>query len=263
MATTAARLEVKEDIDKTHRSFTSLRSKAKARRQAGTPLRVPAAEAASSSASSTTLPTTPCTTTATSLRPPLLVEARRPKNWLVQVEPMQKTTPSSTKPQEVKGSANMQDSAMKNKRVDQPPEHHHRRGNKRLALQIACDERLLEEAEDAYRREMTSEGDTSTYNLITWVELHTAYGRTKKYDPWPTFPLTPTKIHGVGALLKGAAYRSPKNYLQVAKKHHILAGHPWSDQLKLAADQFRASTLRGMGPPAAERTDRLHYCRQD
>ena len=96
---------------------------------------------------------------------------------------------------------------------------------------------------------MTSEGDTSTYNLITWVELHTAYGRTKRYDPWPTFPLTPTKIHGVGALLKGAAYRSPKNYLQVAKRHHILAGYPWSDQLKLAADQFRASTMRGMGPP--------------
>ena len=65
----------------------------------------------------------------------------------------------------------------KAQRSDQPPEYHLKRGDKRKALAVASDPELLEEAEEAYRRDWTSAGDTSNYNVLTWVELHIAYGQ--------------------------------------------------------------------------------------
>ena len=113
---------------------------------------------------------------------------------------------------------------------------------------MAADPQLLQEAEDRYVADWASAGDTSNYNLITWVELSAAYATGKGWT-YESFPLTPAKIHGVGTLLKAGGYRSTKNYLHVAKVAHIDAGFKWTDDLALASTRFTASTLRGMGPP--------------
>ena len=100
-----------------------------------------------------------------------------------------------------------------------------------MALQIAGDIVALEKVEVRYRQDWVSSGDTSGYYLITWVELHVAYGRTKGLSPWPTLPITPDKLHAVGSLLKAGGYRSPKNYLQSAKNAHVEAGFSWNDSI--------------------------------
>ena len=172
-------------IDEKHRSFTSLRSKAMARRPAGIALPMPAANTAAATSSATT----PCTVPhpITSLRPPPLTDNKQVKTWLVKIDRMKRVT-GNTDDDGPSTQSNHK------RRADQPPEHHHRRGNKQPALHIAADERLLEAVEETYHREMLSEADTSTYNLITWVELHNAYGNAKKLDPWPIYPLAPTIV---------------------------------------------------------------------
>ena len=137
----------------------------------------------------------------------------------------------------------------KSKRQDEPPSHNTRRGSKRLALSIAGNLELLEEAEAAYRRDWVSAGDTSGYYLITWMELHAAYGHTKMLDDWNLSPIEPDKIHAVGPLLKAGGYRSPKNYLQAAKNAHVERGYAWTEALELAGSRFVASVSRGIGPP--------------
>ena len=88
------------------------------------------------------------------------------------------------------------------KRKGQPPEYKLKRGNKKLALAVAGNPELLGDAEEAYRRDWVSAGDTSNFNVVTWIELHVAYGENKGLPDWPAFPLTPSNVHGVGALLK-------------------------------------------------------------
>ena len=77
------------------------------------------------------------------------------------------------------------------RRMDEPPVYNHKRGDKRLALRVASDPSALEAAERNYELDKSSRGDTSNFNVITWVELHNAYGRAKEYTHWPVLPLTP------------------------------------------------------------------------
>ena len=74
------------------------------------------------------------------------------------------------------------------KRGDKPPEYNLIRGSKAVALQVASDIDALTAAETAYEKDWTAAGDTSNYFLITWIELHLAYGKTKGLGDWDAFP---------------------------------------------------------------------------
>ena len=65
------------------------------------------------------------------------------------------------------------------RRRDKPPEYNLIRGSKAVALQVANDIDALTAAEEAYGKDWAAAGDASNYNLITWIELHLAYGKTK------------------------------------------------------------------------------------
>ena len=56
------------------------------------------------------------------------------------------------------------------KRKDQPPEYKLKRGCKKLALAVAGNPELLDDAEEAYRRDWVSAGDASNFNVVTWIE---------------------------------------------------------------------------------------------
>ena len=60
------------------------------------------------------------------------------------------------------------------RRMDESPVYNHRRGDKKLALRVASDPVALEAAELNYELDKASRGDTSNFNVITWVELHNA-----------------------------------------------------------------------------------------
>jgi hypothetical protein len=62
------------------------------------------------------------------------------------------------------------------------------------------------------------------------------------------FPLDETKIKRMGALLKGADYRSAPSYFAVAKRRHIELAYQWTDQLEQAVRDAQRSCLRGIGP---------------
>ena len=104
---------------------------------------------------------------------------------------------------------------------------------------MAADPQLLQEAEDRYVADWASAGDTSNYNLITWVELSAAYATGKGWT-YESVPLTPAKIHGVGTLLKAGGDRSTKNYLHVANVANIDAGFRRADDLAQASTRFTA-----------------------
>ena len=88
MEAAAAGTTTETGIDEKQRSFTSLRSKAMARRPAGIALPMPAANTAAATSSATT----PCTVPhpITSLRPPPLTENKQVKTWLVKMDRMKK-----------------------------------------------------------------------------------------------------------------------------------------------------------------------------
>ena len=147
-------------VDTSHRSFTSLRSKA----PPPTSTTPNSTLHASMAASSLVPPGMTSFIDSLPIRPPSL----------------QTTTTSSS----AKFNACFVEGPFtsKSKRQDEPPSHCARRGSKRLALPIAGNLQLLEEAEAAYRRDWVSAGDTSGYYLITWMEPHAAYGHTKMLD---------------------------------------------------------------------------------
>lgn len=210
-------------VDHSHRSYTSLKSKAGSIRHAPVPNALATVITADSSKKLRKIETLPLHIKST---------------------PQAKaTTLSSSK---ASGAATTAEGGQKRK--DQPPEYKLKRGCKKLALAVAGNPELLDDAEEAYRRDWVSAGDTSNFNVVTWIELHVAYGETKGFPDWPVFPLTPSKVHGVGALLKAGGYRSTKNYLHAIKVMHVDQGHAWTDELILAGSRFTASTLRGMGP---------------
>ena len=118
-------------------------------------------------------------------------------------------------------------------------------------MEIAKDPDLLGEAVDIFKKQARSSGDTSHFNLRTWIDFHSSVACWPRYGlphDCPALPLTPTKIIVVGSVFKGAGYRSTGNYLSAIKRSHIAHGHDWSPQLELAADMFKASTERGIGP---------------
>ena len=124
------------------------------------------------------------------------------------------------------------------------------RGDKKLALEVASNPQLLDEAIQEYRAEVYSAGDTSTYYIKTWSDIHrvinwSALGLDGHDE---VLPLTPDKITAVGAAIKKARYKGPKKYMTAIKQHHIAAGWPWSDLLAQAAHRYNLTTTRGLGP---------------
>ena len=84
------------------------------------------------------------------------------------------------------------------------------RGNKKLALQIAGNEEMLDEAMVQYQRDWETAGDTSELNLRTWHEVHAEvnWRRFGMSAETPVLSLGPLKISVVGSVLKGGGYRS-------------------------------------------------------
>ena len=131
-----------------------------------------------------------------------------------------------------------------------PPVRGAQRGDKRKALQIAADPEQLQAALVTYDKEVLSAGDTSSFNVQTWHDVHWAVNwQSLGFDEAPeVLPLSPQKIRVVGAVLKEADYRSTKNYMSAVKKTHVGTGFKWDEQLELAAANFNRSTTRGLGP---------------
>ena len=133
-------------------------------------------------------------------------------------------------------------------RKDAPPANATLRGNKRVSLEVARNPDLMSKAMDQYTAEWYSTNDTSSSNWNTWQEFHRAYWDHHGFPDEPVLPLTPQKIHIVGALFKVGRYRTTKNYLNISKTRHVESGGKWSEELELAARRFVQSTLRGIGP---------------
>eukprot|EP00435_Cladocopium_sp_Y103_P026794 s2314_g6.t1 len=76
----------------------------------------------------------------------------------------------------------------------------------------------------------------------TWERLATQAGFSKPFE------LTPNLVFTVVGVLKAADYRSAANYLEAAKRKHVQAGHPLTDQLKLACKMAIRSSKRDLGP---------------
>ena len=131
-----------------------------------------------------------------------------------------------------------------------PPINYTARGDKRRGLAVARDPDLLAGAMETYKNEVRSAGDTSDDNVKTWLDFHevVTWSRFGLPDPCPMLPLSPVKIMTIGSIFKIAGYRSTKNYLSAVKRLHIIEGRSWSGQLMVAAQAFKASTERGIGP---------------
>ena len=135
-------------------------------------------------------------------------------------------------------------------RSDKPTVKYKSRGDKKHGMKVASDPALLDAAIINFKKDTRSAGDTSEYNTKTWRDYHYGvdWGRLGEHAGCEPLPLTPTKITVIGAIMKEADYRSAKNYMSAMKADHIAGGHPWTDQLDLAASKFNISTTRGMGP---------------
>ena len=91
------------------------------------------------------------------------------------------------------------------RRSDEPPLYNLRRGDKRIAACVVQSHDMLKAAEKAYKQDWVSAGDTSHFNLKTWVEMHLQYASARAFhpvdrEPWP---LTPLKIGVIGSAMKG------------------------------------------------------------
>ena len=109
---------------------------------------------------------------------------------------------------------------------------------------------MLIDAIETFEKEVKSSGDTSEFNVRTWLDIHEAahwrcLGMPQSID---ALPLTPRIITVIGAVMKAAGYRSAKNYMTAIKKLHISRGHRWDEQLAMSAHNFNLSTTRGIGP---------------
>ena len=76
----------------------------------------------------------------------------------------------------------------------------------------------------------------------TWARIASQAGYSEP------FQLTPNLVFTVVGVLKAANYRSAANYLEAAKRKHIEAGFPWTDQLRQAARMAVRSAKRNIGP---------------
>ena len=134
------------------------------------------------------------------------------------------------------------------RRKKEPPIYNKVRGNKAMALAVAQDSALREEALKSYRKDQRSDGDTSHFNFKTWCEVHDAWWSFDGLSMVEALPLTPKKIECVGAALKASGYRSAGNYMTAAKNEHLAEGYKWDARLDRAAALFNASCSRGLGP---------------
>ena len=88
-------------------------------------------------------------------------------------------------------------------------------------MMTAQDDELMSDAMKKYVSDWKSAGDTSNTYIKTWHDLHAAHWDEVRRPAVEVLPLTPVKIHIVGALLKEGGYRGPGNYMTGMKNLHI------------------------------------------
>ena len=69
-------------------------------------------------------------------------------------------------------------------------------------MMTAHDDHLMTDAMKKYVSDWKSAGDTITFYIKTWHDLHAAHWDGVRRPAEEVLPLTPVKIHVVGALLK-------------------------------------------------------------
>ena len=120
-----------------------------------------------------------------------------------------------------------------------------RKASAELALAIAVDENLAKHADEEFENQLLAEGTVKVKGSMDalWVKICEA----RKLTP---YPLSPTTIMQVAAVMKAAGYRSIPAYLYQARQVHVRAGHMWTDELELALKDAKRGALRGLGPPS-------------
>ena len=126
------------------------------------------------------------------------------------------------------------------KRKVAPPVYNRARGSKQVALETARDPEAMDAAMSNYMKDWVSQGDTSDTYVKSWMDFHEAHW-DEALRPLDVLPLTPQKMHVVGALLTHADYRSAKNYLSAVKKLRYESNTEWPTGLELAERRFRAA----------------------
>jgi hypothetical protein len=96
-----------------------------------------------------------------------------------------------------------------------------------------------------FLRDITAASSKATveFHWATWTAFHEAW-----FGPnVPALPLTTGKIFAVAACFKNGGYRAFRAFAGRARELHILAGHPWDEELDLARRKATMSVLRGLG----------------
>ena len=71
-----------------------------------------------------------------------------------------------------------------------------------MSMQAARDDNIMADAMSSHMKDWRSAGDTREGYMRTWIDLHTARWDVLRRPALPALPLTPPKIHVIGALLK-------------------------------------------------------------
>lgn len=128
-------------------------------------------------------------------------------------------------------------------RQDAPHVNPSRRGDRATAWAKTSSEQARAEAVAALQLDVCAVSSAAPRDSLawTWLALHSSWFG-------PRIEALRPKLQGVMAALMAGGYRSAANYASRAKALHILAGHPWSDELALSTQHTVASTKRGIGP---------------
>ena len=131
-------------------------------------------------------------------------------------------------------------------RKDTPPVSFTKRGSAGLAISATSTPEAKASAVDAYRKDLYSATAPSSRSSAwaTWCRFHSHWFGFGV----PVLPLTATKVEGVLAVFKAGRYRTPGNYVSVARTHHIREGHPIDEALKWELNAGIRSVTRGIGP---------------
>lgn len=129
------------------------------------------------------------------------------------------------------------------RRADEPRVAPTTRGRKELKRAAAKDKAAALERLD--RDVSAASAARSVASLWkTWQEDH--------HEWWgeevPPLPLTREKVRAVAAMMKDGGYRSFRNSVDEAKKHHALEGSSWTEVLAITRRQCIRSCGRGIGP---------------
>ena len=116
------------------------------------------------------------------------------------------------------------------------------RGSMDKALRLA--KHSKEECVAALLAEVDAQSSRATLRSLqsTWERLAAQAGFSNSAE------LTPNLVFTVVGVLKAADYRSAANYLEAAKRRHIQAGFPMTDQLRQACKMAIRSSRRDLGP---------------